>query len=366
MMHVTTRRHSKPAHPTTRRHRQGMAAAVLVVVATMLAVTAPSAGAHQRDPKGPLVDGLAGPLSIDVQPRGDVLVGQGFAGLVSSVDRRGDVTDLVAEPGASAVAGGPFGVVVYSVRTDDGTSLLKLRMPWGATKLLADLGAFEAKRNPDRHNHYGFESIPEDCAAQWPVDVAGPPQYTGVADSNPYSLAVTHRGVYVADSGANAILFVDWDGRVRTAAVLPPQPIVVPDDPTAAGLPACTAGLTYAFEPVPTDIELTRSGAYVTLLPGGPEDASLGARGSVVKVDLDSGRSRPIATGFLGATGLAISPQGDIYVAEIFGNRVSKVTRSGPKPVAELVQPAAIEWADGRLYVSYDVFGSGKITTIRR
>lgn len=365
MVKVNTRQPSRlrPNSHARRRHRL-LGALVAVAAATLVLAPAP-AGAHQDGPR-PLVDGLAGPLSIDVTPKGDVLVGQGFAGLISSVDRKGRVTDLVAEPGASAVAVGPFGVVVYSVRTDDGTSLLKLRMPWGTTKLLADLGAYETKRNPDRNNRYGFESISPECAEQWPSEVFGPPQYTGLPDSNPYSLAVTHHGVYVADSGANAILWVDWDGRVRTAAVLPPQPITLPDDPSALGLPACVAGLKYSFEPVPTDVELSPHGAYATLLPGGPEDASLGARGSVVKVDLRTGRSRPVAGGFLGATGLAISPRGEIFVAEIFGGRVSKVTRSGPRTVAELEQPAALEWADGRLYVSYEVFGSGKVGTIRR
>ncbi len=371
MLKSITRRRSQPTEPLVprldpRHWRGGRVRAALVALAVAAFAASPTpAGATSGGSDGVLADGLAGPLSIDVTARGDVLVGQSFGGLVSSVSKRGVVTDLVAENGASAVAAGPFGVVVYTVGGETGTSLLKLRLPWGSTKVLADLGAFEAASNPDAVNSYGFEEISDECAAQWPIDEAGPPQYEGLVDSNPYSLAVTLRGVYVADAAANAIVFVDWRGAISVAAVLPPQRYVLPADPTSLGLPSCVGGLAYDFEPVPTDIELSRSGAFVSLLPGGPEDPALGARGSVVKVDLRNGRSSPVATGFAGATGLAVSPDGQVYVAEIIGGRVSKVTRSGIKTVAVLNEPAAIEWSDGRLFVSYDVFGSGKVASLR-
>lgn len=313
-----------------------------------------------------MVDGLAGPLSIDVSSRGDVLVGQSFAGLVSKVSKKGTVTDLFQEANASAVAWGPFGSTVYTLSNpEEGVAQLKLRTPHGATKVLADLRAYEEKSNPDATNSYGAQGISEECAAQWPVDELGPAQYGGLIDSNPYALAVTGWGVYVADAGANTITFVSWSGRVSTTAVLPPQPIVIPEDPTGLGLPACSAGLTYNFEPVPTDIELTHKGAFVSLLPGGPEDPSLGARGSVVKLDLWKGSTRTVAGGILGATDLAISPKGDVYVAELFGGRIAKVTRSGLRTVAELPEPVAVEWDRGRLVVAYDAFGSGKITRVR-
>ena len=50
--------------------------------------------------------------------------------------------------------------------------------------------------------------------------------------------------------------------------------------------PACVVGEEYAFEPVPTDVEFGPDGwLYVSSLPGGPEDASLGARGAVFRVN---------------------------------------------------------------------------------
>lgn len=339
-------------------------------VLTLLAGSAAPATAHGGGGGGgPLAEGLVAPLAIDVTHRGEVLVSQSFAGVATKVGRDGTRTDLFAEPGLAAIGEGPFGTVLYTVLGEDGRSLLKVRFPWGATKELADLGAHEANENPDQGNQYGVVGISDECAAEWPVEDLGPPQYSGIVESNPYKMEVTLWGVYVADSAANAIWFVDWSGRVHTVAVLPPQPLRIPDDPAPLGLPACVGGLTYNFEAVPTDIELGWGGAYVSLLPGGPEDPSLGARGSVVKINPFTGSVRPYASGFLGATDLAVSPWGEVYVTELFGGRVSKATRSGPVTVAELPGPTAVEWAQGRLYVAYGFdFAApenGALTTIR-
>ncbi len=342
---------------------------VVAVLAAFLAVVALSgtADARSNHPQTPDVraDGLAGPLSIDVGHRGDVLVGQSFSGAVSSIWWNGRVTDLVNEPGAEAVAYGPFGTVLYTV-TDEAGASLKVRLPSGATYVLANLGRYERVHNPDAASVYGISDLTPDCAAQWPEADFGPVTYTGQIDAHPYAIAVGDDGIYIADAAANAILKVDVWGRVRTVAVLAPQPIQIPDDPSVLGLPACVAGHTYNFEPVPTDIEVVGRTGYVSLLPGGPEDASLGARGSVVKVDLSSGAVSPVAGGFAGATDLAVSPSGDIYVTELFAGKITEVSRhGGTHTVAELPDPAAVEWANGRLYVGYDVFASGKVATLK-
>jgi hypothetical protein len=124
--------------------------------------------------------------------------------------------------------------------------------------------------------------------------------------------------VLVADAAGNDILRVRADGTISTVAVLPPQPTVVTADAAdALGLPDCAIGLTYNFEAVPTDVEVGRDGQlYVSLLPGGPEDPNLGARGSVYAVNPQTGATHQIATGFAGATNLALGPDGTIYVAE--------------------------------------------------
>jgi hypothetical protein len=146
--------------------------------------------------------------------------------------------------------------------------------------------------------------------------------------------------------------------------VLPPQPLVVSAEVADAnGFPECVVGKTFNFEPVPTDVEFDHGSLYVTTLPGGPEDPSLGARGSVYKVDPSNGRTRQLATGFLGATNLAISSSGQIFVSELFGDQVSRVSHGGPVPVASITGPAALEWYHGLLYVGADAFGDGKIIT---
>jgi hypothetical protein len=156
------------------------------------------------------------------------------------------------------------------------------------------------------------------------------------------------------------------NGRISTVAVLPPIPFVVTAEVAAGlGLPDCVVGKTYNFEPVPTDVELGPNGLlYVTSLPGGPEDESLGARGSVFSVNLATGSVTKVAGGFLGATNLAISPNGTIYVAELFGNRISRVSGGGAVPVVDVPSPAGLEWANGKLYATVDVFGNGSVVTI--
>lgn len=89
-----------------------------------------------------------------------------------------------------------------------------------------------------------------------------PVQYTGQLDSRPHAAtAVGHGSWAVADAGDNDILRISRTGHVSTLAVLPRQPLHV----TAAfaaenGLPPCTVGITYYFEPVPTDVEVGPDG----------------------------------------------------------------------------------------------------------
>jgi hypothetical protein len=176
--------------------------------------------------------------------------------------------------------------------------------------------------------------------------------------------------VYVADAAANAILSVRTDRRSskpKVVAVLP----AVGTTATAElldGLPQCAVGHTYWFESVPTDVEQGADGwLYVTSLPGGPEDASIGARGSVFKVNPYSGQVRQVAKGFVGAVNLALGPDGTIAVAELFGGDggTGQVTLVRPgsskRTVLPLTGPGAVEWVTSRrsskLYVTTDAFG---------
>jgi hypothetical protein len=347
------------------------AVACIALACTSLITGPVAAGGGHPVLSDPLATGLVGPLQIAVNGRGDVLVAQNFIGVLTKVGRRG-TTDLAANPtGAIGGVDTKGGSIAYTTRDGGapagpllGAALMKLTS--SGPVMVADLWAYEQSANPDQVNTYGWESITPECAALLPPEL-GPPSYPGQLDSNPYAVLIAGRKYYVADAGANAILSVSKSGTVRTAAVLPPQPAVISAEAAAAnGLPDCVAGLTYHFEPVPTDVEIGYDGKlYVTTLPGGPEDPSLGARGSVYRIDPRTGSATMVATGFLGATNLALDSHGHIYVTELFGGKVSRIDHHGNiATVVELPLPAAIEFAHGRLYVSYDVFGDGKVATV--
>lgn len=315
---------------------------------------------------------LFSPLSFAVDGAGNAYVAQNFIGQLTKIAPNGAQSPVAS----SSVPGGEIGAVTYR----DGTlyyadndqpngvaHLMKLPLG-GSPTVLADLGAYEASANPDQVNTYGFIGLPDECAAQVDPSVAGPASYTGVVDPHPYGSTVTADGVYVADAGGNSVLKVSNSGVVSTVAVLPPTaPVTVTAELAAQfGFPACNAGYDYAFEPVPTDVEVGPGGwLYVTSLPGGPEDASLGARGSVYKINPATGEIRTVATGFVSATNLAVDrTTGVVLVTELFGGtdgtgRVSAVLPWSSTPLAALpvTSPAAIELRGGKVYVTRNAFG---------
>jgi hypothetical protein len=367
----------------------------IVVAAACAAVLATGAAAVPASATPPevsfgkvstIASDLRGPLSLAVDDSGTSYVSQNFGvpptsespGLPSTLERitrSGERTTVVSsddqEIGAVSTRRGD----VYFAQGDQPSAVFSLYQlnPGGDPIQLADLGAYEAKNNPDQVNRYGFTDLSEDCLAQFPPPPTGPPgpdtpppaAYNGIVDTHVYASAATRRAVYVADAGANDILRVGLDGNVSTVAVLPPSaPVAAPAGLVEQfGYPDCAVGADYVFEPVPTDVEIGPNGwLYVTLLPGGPEDPSLGARGSVVKINPDSGEVVTVATGFAGAAGLAIDRRtGTIAVTELFGGadstgQVSVVLPYSDKAVTSfpVVSPAAIELRNNRVYLTYN------------
>jgi hypothetical protein len=318
-----------------------------------------------------LAEGLISPLSLDVDRDGVARLSQNFAGLLTAVDDDGTVSTVVsAPPGQELGAVSARHGTVYYAENDQpaGAALLFALDDGGEPRLLADLGAYEATENPDQVNTYGFTDLDDACVAQVdPAGPGGPATYQGQVDPHPYASLATRDGVYVADAGGNDILRVTDDGEISTVAVLPPTEAVTVTAETAAafGFPECVVGHDYAFEPVPTDVERGPDGSlYVTSLPGGPEDASLGLRGSVYRVDPWSGESTLVATGFAGATGLAVDrDSGIVLVAELFGGpdgtgQISAVSPASGEAFAVFAvpSPAAIELHDGELYATTSAF----------
>ncbi len=317
----------------------------------------------------PIAQGFAGPLQFAVGYEGNLVVAQDFAGtltVANSTSRK----DVVSRPGKE-IAGVEVtdGWIVYTAGGGENAkvpaSTLERRRDGDGTQVIADLLAFERAHNPDHNNTYGWENLPQSCANQLPPEM-GPPVYRGIVDSHAYAVDVTHQGYFVADAAGNDILNVSASGAIRVVSVLPPQPhVATAPEAKASHLPACVAGHTYRFEPVPTDVEMGNDGyLYVSTLPGGPEDASLGARGSVYRVNPNNGTWQRLATGLVGAANVAVTPSGGVYATELFGNRVDHIVNGHAVPIASLPAPSGLVYAHGKVYVSYNVFNNGTIATI--
>nr|WP_235509006.1 ScyD/ScyE family protein [Terrabacter sp. Soil810] len=232
----------------------------------------------------------------------------------------------------------------------------------GRPDVVADLAQYEAVHNPDGDVTYGIVANGNPCAEAILGELSGgPATYTGITDTHPYSVAWSPSGWYVADAGMNAVLKVDRTGHVSTVAVLPPQPVTLTQPMVGAlaaefGAPAdafdCLVGVTYAFEPVPTDVEVDQNGAlYVSILPGGPESPALGARGKVFKVNASTGARTTVASGLLGEANVAVASDGTLYATELFGGKVTKFANGKRSTAVTVDRPLAVEVHGGYLYV---------------
>ena len=313
-----------------------------------------------------LATGLTTPLRIALGSHRTFDVVQTEAGSVDRVGRDGSLTAL--DPGiegykSDAVSRTPDRTY-YSLTFGEGlgmpennVALLRSVDRRGYIRTITDLAEYERRANPDQVNTYGFRDLDPGCLAQVPAAV--PALYTGVQDSHPYATMKAREGILVADAGANAILRVsERSGRTSTVAVLPPIPATVTEE--LAGqlqLPACTLGETYWVEPVPTAMAMGRRGElYITTLPGGG-----GAAGSVFRIDPRTGSVQLMATGLISPTGIAVSQRGDIFVAELFANRISVIPRgsSTAQPFYEVNSPADVQLRGSALYATIDALPPG-------
>ncbi|GAB3499864.1 ScyD/ScyE family protein [Flexivirga lutea] len=326
---------------------------VVGCAAAGLTVATPGiASAHPKpSPPRTLSTSVGAPFNLEVDGR-RVLIADGGPGYVGQLQRNGSVTPVVGDvPGAAGVATRGHWLAYTSTVTQEETfentaSGLHVRRPGGQT-VYADTTAYEAAHNPDGATEYGPRST-DPCV----IDVVGP-RYSGMLDSHAYSVASYRNGWLVADAGANDLLSVSDNGAISTVATFPAQPATVTQEAAdAMGMPSCMVGVTYDFEPVPTDVEVGPGGTiYVTTLPGGPEGPELGARGSLWKVNPSTHSVTRIATGFAGATNLAIGKHGDIYVAELFGGKISVVNRHGVSTLVNLPGVVSVETAaNGTVY----------------
>jgi sugar lactone lactonase YvrE len=221
--------------------------------------------------------------------------------------------------------------------------------------VLASLFNYEKANNPDGDVKYGLGAVSKKCLSQFPKNF--PPKYTGIVESHPYGTAVDGNTVYVADAAANAILAVD-NGQVSTVAVLPAvKAPITKGMAKEIGLPDCAIGKTYKFEGVPTDVELGPDGLlYVSSLPGG----EVAGKGRILTVDPETGDVTKVLGGLSGATGVAVSDNGDIYATNLFAGSITvKPAEGTPTTFAHVPTPAAIEIVGNTLYVSTNSLPGG-------
>ncbi len=336
-----------------------------------LIVSVPAgAHGHKAEPKTTVLTTAVGaPFNLEV--RGDhVWVADGGPGLIGKVKADGTVKTVVSGvTGASGLALSSNGKYLAHTTTDGGpggisASGLTITGPHGY-RAQADTLAHETANNPDGAVSYGVEN-PSQCVTDELTRVGFPVSYTGIVDSHAYSVAALGRGFVVADAGANALLRVNRSGDVSTLAVLPAHAAkITAEAAEALGLADCVVGVTYRFEAVPTDVEVGGDGfLYVTTLPGGPEDPSLGARGKVFRVNPWTGKVREVASGLLGPTNLAISG-GKLYVAELFAGRISVIRHGRVAEYLPLPGALAIEAGrGGSLYAATGITGPPSVVRI--
>ncbi|MGW9405557.1 ScyD/ScyE family protein [Arthrobacter sp. NPDC055585] len=316
-----------------------------------------------------LASGLTAPLHIALGSHRSIFLAQTEAGSVDRIGPRGELTTL--DPGIENYISDSVsrygGTTYYTLTTGEGlqmpennVALLRSVDRRGNIRTITDLAEYERRANPDQVNTYGFRDLDPGCLAQLPPSAV----YTGLQDSHPYATAKTWGGILIADAGANAILRVsERTGRTSTVAVLPPIPVTVDAAVVEQrNLPACALGATWYSEPVPTDMALGRDGRiYVASLPGAVAGGETTGPGSVYRVNPWNGTVALVATGLVTPTGIAVGHRGDIFVAELFANRISVIPRgsSTAQPFYETPLPADVELRGSALYASVNALPPG-------
>ncbi len=281
---------------------------------------------------------------------GRLLVADGGTSTVSQVLAHGKLRTIAmgADPGEVAgVAMGDGGVGYTTSSYQNGTATFVFHRP-GRADVVADISGFEAAHNPDHSVHYGVEGPANACVRKALTAAGARIHYRGLVDSHPYADAYAGNGSwFVADAAANDILKVSARGQVSLVRVLPKQPVKITKALAAAnGVPPCAVGITYDGEAVPTGIQVFGGRLYVSTLPGG----ATAPNGSVYRMDLDGSHLVRIATGFQGATDVAVGPAGQVYVAELYAGEVTSVWHGRTTMVASLPGVVSVAYGDGHLY----------------
>jgi hypothetical protein len=246
--------------------------------------------------------GATGPSDISFQGQGKAFI---------PIDLGGDPANRTSFPAALRKAGW----------------LASANVKTGKVGYVADVAGFEAANDPDDD---------------------GP-------DSNPYSVVAGPSRVVVADAGANALVDVKSNGRIRVLAVFPEQLVLAPP---FLGLPA---GTMIPVDAVPNTVVKGPDGAwYVGQLTGFPFVAGAA---KVFRVPANGGTPRVVASGFTNIIDIAFDKAGRLLVLEISASgllngvdgRLSRVVGGVRTTILDegLVAPAGLlVGPDGDIFVS--------------
>jgi hypothetical protein len=306
------------------------------------------------EPVTVLTSGLDGPFGLRVD--GDyVYVAESGSGEITKVNRWDGgwtstlVSGLQSPHGVDvidyqlAIATGGSDVPDASIQGDASLLAAWFHQP---AYTVADLEAFELANNPDGQTQF-------DPATGAPLDTL----------SNPFSV-LEHKGadgtgwVLVADAGANAVLSVSPTGVVTPFFV---PPVITTgacagapnNDPASAGCDAVPTGLAYG----------PGNSLYVSML-----SAEAPGEGRVYVLDATTGAVRDVITGLDGPTGVAVAPDGTVFVSEVlFGapagpppagfdpssvGRIVRIAPDGTRTAAAVTMPTGLDYVDGTLYAS--------------
>ena len=332
-------------------------AGIALVAAPLVIGLAAGQAAHASSDPVTLTTGVQAPFHMTVGNDGAIYIADGGLSQVLKLNPSSHHLGIAArgpQPGEVAgVAWNKANTTLAYTSTAYATGKTSLTIRGQYSRVNVSMSGWESTVNPDAATHYGLRH-PTQCQIDAFNSAGIPAQYTGDVDSHPYSVASVGTGWVVGDAAGNDLLKVSSSGRISTLTVFPAQPITLTADQVSAlGLPDCVVGATYAFEAVPTSVTVGPDGMlYVTTLPGGPEDPSLGARGSLYQVDPSTGAYTRLAGRFLGATDVAVAPNGDAYVAELFSGQVTRIVAGTHTRVTAAMVPGlvSVAFGNGHLY----------------
>jgi hypothetical protein len=302
------------------------------------------------------------------------VVADNVAGQVTKIDKQGKLSTLITAPGVSGVAAGLGKVfAVMGGPNEEGTpppgpfppsSLVRAGSNGHHAEVISDLLQYEMDHNPDGQVQF-VDGVPPDAL------------------SNPFSMNLSWFGLLVADGGANDVLKVNpWNGKVSTFFV----------PPTVTDVPACLeAGAqanpgTVGCDPVPTGIAVANGSVYVSTL-----GAEVPGAGRVYKLNPFTGEVRKVWKGLTAPTGVAVRPNGTIYVSEVlYGapagrvgqlakgfdpSTIGRITRirHGVQTHAAVTMPTGLQFTNGQLYSTawsiasfFGIQGAGQVVQVDR